>query len=818
MDISTLISHPEEGNIKEKTLKEHLCNVAEKSRKIILKMRLNLSLLKQEDLAEISFIIGMLHDFGKATSYFQEYVRNLRNSNDYTNHGFVSALVTYYAIEKCLDLEDSDLKRKFQAIAYLVVKRHHGNLETIKSTDDDESLKTSIDVAKKQLKNIEQNHKSAVSKIYQECVIPIFDIINAIDFEEFSDFLDDDAEYIFDPDDDKIEQDKNIELFFIANLLFSVLIDCDKKDAARLDDSYFEGNLEEPENDIFSYIEDLRKQNPEKFSQEIPINRIRTEFLEEISANDKITPENHFYTITAPTGIGKTFGCLAFANKLKNLLPKGEGRIIYALPYTSIIDQNYDEFKRIIEFNKKELFEKRPERYLLKHHHLTFGKIENRTDEDDYSYKSYLDDKLFVESWESSMIVTTFVQFFHTMIGFRNKFLKKFHNIVNSIVILDEVQNVDPNYYRLLKRTLKILGEKFNIYFLLITATQPEILEDPIDLIDASKYMKNELFNRVRMSYDHDTKNVEEFYLNFAESFEGKNCLIVLNTRKAAIETYKYLSENMRGYEFFCLTTYLIPKDRKKKIEEIKNNVKNHEKIIVISTQMIEAGVDVSFEYVFRDLGPFDSIVQVAGRCNRSGEYGILGGSMTLLSLGTSNNVYDKFLIQTADNVLQDTEYSSSDFYQLSKEYFSKFDYEEKSRKLLKAIWQLNYDSHIKDQIPVSEFKLIEDDYSDFSIYLLTDKESDENMQKLLELIYEIKGNPTDKDNNKKLLEIEILKGFLKNYQLNLREKEITPYNHLIENKESFYQYVSFKNIAEIYNKKIGFLKKTKEESGVIQL
>ena len=132
-------------------------------------MRLNLSILKKDDLAQISFIIGMLHDFGKATSYFQDYIRNIRGGDNYTRHGFVSALVTYYAIEKCLDLEDSDLKRKFQAITYLIVKRHHGNLETIKSSDDDESLKTSIDVAKKQLKNIEQNHKSAVSGRPLEC-------------------------------------------------------------------------------------------------------------------------------------------------------------------------------------------------------------------------------------------------------------------------------------------------------------------------------------------------------------------------------------------------------------------------------------------------------------------------------------------------------------------------------------------------------------------------------------------------------------------------------------------------------------------------
>ena len=711
------------------------------------------------------------------------------------------------------------MSEKLQAIAYLVVKQHHGNLESIKN---DDTLETSMAIAKEQLNNIKTCYFNEISEIYLKKQIPIFDIIDSIDFDEFSDFLDD-AEYLFDIDENepnKEEQNKNIELFFIANLLFSVLIDCDKKDAARLDNSYFEGNLEEPVNDVFSYIEHLRKQNPEKFSQEIPINRIRTEFLEEISNSEKIKKENHFYTITAPTGIGKTFGCLAFANKLKELLPKGEGRIIYALPYTSIIDQNYEEFKEIIKFNKDESFNERPERYLIKHHNLTLKKIANRTNEEDYSYKSYLDDKLFVESWESSMIVTTFVQFFHTVIGFRNKFLKKFHNIVNSIVILDEVQNVNPEFYPFLKEVLKILGEKFNIYFLLITATQPEILENPIEVVNSSKYMTNELFNRVSMSCNREYSEPKDFYLTFPEIFNSDNCLIVFNTRKAAIETYHYLSENMPEYEFFCLTTYLTPKDRKEKISQIKAKIKKHEKIIVISTQMIEAGVDISFVCVYRDCGPFDSIVQVAGRCNRSGEYGILGGNMNLLFLGTDKNIYDSKIRQTVGEILKNDQYSSADFYELSKEYFGKLDYSAKSGKLLRAVWQLNYDTPIKNQIPVCEFKLIEDKSDEIiDVYLLTDNDADEKMQRMFSLINQVKNQVgDDKEKNKILLEIELLKGFLKNYQIGLYENELTPYDDKVENKESFYPFVSLQNIKDLYDQNIGFIKKTKEESGVIQL
>ncbi|OQX06466.1 MAG: hypothetical protein BWK80_50685 [Desulfobacteraceae bacterium IS3] len=801
-----LISHPAEKNAPEKPLKVHLFNVGENSRRLIKSVRLDLTITSQEKLAELACFIGMFHDFGKATTWFQDYINGNRKGDNLTHHSFVSAVVCYHAVREKFD------SPIWAMAAYLIVKKHHGDLEVFNS-DEAENM----DIAEKQLRDILKNQAEKVEQIYSEAFSDILRLVESIDLEDFKETLENFEDDLDDYGDDLGDEQK-IELFFVVNLLFSVLIDTDKKDAARLDTVFFDGNLKEPVSDVFAYIENCRKNNPEKFDKSDSLNKLRDEFLSEIVANKSIRAENHFYTITAPTGIGKTFGCLAFANKLKSMLPEGEGRIIYCLPYTSIIDQNFDEFEKIVRFAKKEKYDERPGRYLLKHHHLMFKEVKNRVRQEEYSYKDYLDDKLFVESWESAMIVTTFVQFFHTIIGYKNSFLKKFHNIVNSIIILDEVQNVNPDYYDLLRNVLDVLGKRFNIRFLLITATQPEILDSDksgtIELVDSRKYMKDPLFNRVKLKIEKEPQYLDDFKEEFCEAFSGENCLLVMNTKKSAIGLYEYINEQMkRDYAVFCLTTYLTPFDRKEKLGCIRKALKNKEKIIVVSTQLIEAGVDVSFRNVYRDFGPLDSVVQVAGRCNRNGEYGELGGEMTLINLKDENDrcyhsIYKKILSQHVNDVIENDVYESSNFADLSEKYFGKFDFIAKSGSLLSAIYDLNYDMPMKDQMPIKDFRLIEE-YQEEDVYILITKEAQEDMYRFLDLKEKLADKDMGKDEkNAILLEMEKLKGKLKEYQISLRRDEIKAYkDSLIIEGEDYYRYISYKNQKEYaYDGKIGFL------------
>ncbi|HLP58982.1 MAG TPA: CRISPR-associated endonuclease Cas3'', partial [Candidatus Deferrimicrobium sp.] len=489
-----LISHPAEKNLKEKPLRDHLLNVAELSRQGMAELRLDLTLISHEELQRLSFLIGLLHDFGKATPFFQSYIRDREKKGDpFTHHGFLSALIGH-----CLVKEEmkSDL---FSYVAYQVIKNHHGNLEAFDASND-KDIPKKLKTTRVQLDACLQNYYGELKDFYLPH-IPHFDIIRHIDMDELKEVVEDSDLLIEDHLAD--EQDKRLELFFITNLLFSFLIDSDKKDAARLNTDYFSGNLKEPPGQVQAFIDQSKKENPEKFGGHIPINVLRDQFMTEIITNPHISPDRHFYTLTAPTGIGKTYGCLAFADKLIERLPGQSARIIYCLPYTSIIDQNFSEFEKIIRFNKGVAYEQRPSRYLLKHHHLAGHTVKNRVEKEEYCYKDYLDDRLLVESWESALIVTTFVQFFHTVIGYKNRMLKKFHRIVNSVVILDEVQNVNPDYYQLLKKVFHILGERFHTYFLLTTATQPEIFDlersKPISLVDSAGYTSHSFFNRVKL-------------------------------------------------------------------------------------------------------------------------------------------------------------------------------------------------------------------------------------------------------------------------------------------------------------------------------
>jgi len=813
----TLISHPQEGNIPEKPLFTHLLNVADRAKNIIDDLELNLSLITKEELSRLAYTICLFHDFGKSTDYFQAYIRGNRNGDNLTRHSLLSAVIVYEAVKGLLDSE------LWGYTAFLLIKEHHGNLSSFdKASINDDVLRTDLSMIKSQIENIQKGENfNQIMDFYKTELDYDLDL-EVLSFDQYQEIYSKSEDLL----DDLIDGDENrIELFFIINLLFSVLCDSDKHDAARLDFDYFENNLAEQNLDVFPFIENLRQTNPEKFDQQKPINKLRNQFLAEIN-NAKISQDKYFYTVTAPTGIGKTFGCLAFANKLNRQFAK-QKRVIYCLPYTSIIDQNYEEFEKIISFNLKEKYSARPSRYLLRHHHLTAKKIVNRVDEEKYNYKAYLDDALFVESWQSALVVTTFVQFFHSAIGWQNSFLKKFHNMVNSIVILDEIQNLNPEYYKFIGKAFSVLGQRFKTYFLLITATQPNIYEktdEVIELVDSQKYMTAEVFNRVKLNLLPESFNIDSFAQYFENNFTTTNCLIVLNTVKSAISFYEKIkhSGEYQDYKLFCLTTNLTPYDRKLKIEAIRNHLNANDSIIAISTQLIEAGVDLSFKTVYRDFGPLDSIIQVAGRCNRNFEYGELGGQMYLFKLKNDKDkeynkiVYDNYLLQQVGNSLKENIYNSADFYNLSINYYNNVEYQAKSSQILKGVSNLNYDQNIKNQIAVKDFKIIEDNYFKEDIFILRIASAQEKMEILLDLKDTLKEtvvlSKSEKDEIN--LAMELLKSELKQFAISVNKTDLEQYQNIIKpnSENEYYKYINFEDQEKYaYDEESGFLNVPKQ-------
>ncbi len=703
-----IISHPAKNGYQEKLLVDHLAEVAYNAKEMIQKLSLNLTTTTTEKLAIVAEKIGIMHDLGKASSYFQNYIQGGKQ-NHLTHHSFISAIVTYFNFNSWEELSF------FAPFAFKCVQKHHSNLSSFYNAGLDNAalIGETLTIYNSVLENI--NNDVDLTKLLNKHNI-IFPDLSYGSFQFMSDNLE---EFSLNYSPTNIED--AVELFLIQNLLFSVLIDADKHNAAGLE-----------------YV-CLDKLNPklcyspaklieEKNKKQGALNLFRNQFIANLQENHNLELSQKLYTLTAPTGSGKTFACLEFTNCIQNLEDSFR-RVIYCLPYTSIIDQNYKEFESVLYSN---LYEQTilDYRFIVKHHHLvdysTVTKAEPAYDVDELQK-----DILSIESWESACVISTFVQLFHSLIGNRNGMVRKLHNIINSIILLDEVQNLPADYYPLLRVLFKVLAERFDTFILSCSATQPYLYPEGtyIELCMKELFSVPD-FNRVKLNIDLKEQTVDEFCQNSLELENSKSILIVMNTKRSALAVYDYLSPKYKSsYQVFCLTTLHIPLHRQEIIENIRGAIKEEKtKVVLVSTQLIEAGVDISFQKVYRDFGPLDSIIQVAGRCNRHNELGELGGEMFLVNLQKdgkffSHYVYDKYLLSKTKECLEGyTSLESRQFPGIVDNYYQKLDVGAKGEAILKAISILNYDQYIQNQVPIADFKLISDDYATETVYILCDK------------------------------------------------------------------------------------------------
>jgi CRISPR-associated endonuclease/helicase Cas3 len=244
-----------------------------------------------------------------------------------------------------------------------------------------------------------------------------------------------------------------------------------------------------------------------------------------------------------------------------------------------------------------------------------------------------LEEKLMlVESWESEVVVTTLVQFLETLIGTRNRMLKKFHKLYGSIIILDEVQAIPVEYWLLVKDVVKALAK--HSYIIFMTATMPMMLKEGHELVqDVGKYFAK--LNRLNYSYELEEKTVEEAadYILEKWNFDG-SLLAVVNKISTSIELYNAIKNRLGtrcvplveggpqppngNVVVAYLSTNIIPRERLRRISLLKNLLEDRRPVICVSTQVVEAGVDLDFDKVVRDIAPLDSIIQAGGRCNRN--------------------------------------------------------------------------------------------------------------------------------------------------------------------------------------------------------
>ena len=507
---------------------------------------------------ELGKQVKLYHDIAKLKNNFQIYIRDTSNDMLDKNHSLLSA---YFFL----------LNSKFDEVptifGFLAIVSHHGNVVNLMT------LAREANKFFKNQKELEQWDEVAGAAKNIKIYLGL-----STKKDEFLDRAKKLRQYLI------LSQYRHkftYEDFINFKSLYSNLIYSDKFEA------------------IFSMQKQQSKDIPidilEASIQNLPPNEKRDAFRKFVLNN---FDENHkLFTLTAPTGYGKTLTALNFALKFN------KSRIIYALPFTSIIDQTYDIVAKIY---------KNSDILVSKAHHKTTIDEENLTEEDRYSKIKFL-----MESFSGEINITTLYQLIFTLFGNKNKDNVKFNQLKNSVVIIDEAQAIPYNFRKDFILLCEIISQRLGTLFIFMSATMPVIKSENFKEISNLDYFSKQ--DRYVIKW-LDIGGEDELLEKICEAASDKNTLVVVNTIKKAQELFTKLRDK---FSCFCLNGYMYDDHKRATIEVVRCAVNKSKvdplasKILLISTQSIEAGVDIDFDIGFREVSPISSIIQTAGRVNR---------------------------------------------------------------------------------------------------------------------------------------------------------------------------------------------------------
>ena len=719
-----LLSHRQPN----KLLVEHLQNVGSLARRFVEEKRIK----RGGHLGEVAYLMGIAHDFGKASVYFQDKLLHGEKSEK-ARHSLISALWGYYIVRRYL--EEMELENDLPIQVYLAISRHHGDLRNIRGVSGErEYLKDSAELLRIQLEGIRKNYDE-VREIYRQlCVDLCPGRSDAILEEFFSDFDSIMREVVREMG--RLSKG-NVSFYLRLLFLYSVLLDSDKTDASN---SQIPVRLHVPPDAV-----DIHK--AVKFKSSDGINRVREDVYREVmSFTDRFDPEKHrILVIELPTGSGKTLTGFSLALKMRSKIEKRLGmapRIIYSLPFLSIIEQNSEIIRDVLRHATH--MDRVPSNMLLVHHHLADIMYDTYEEEYDVSRS-----RILTEGWNSEVIITTFFQVFHSLITHRNSAVRKFHRFANSILILDEVQSIPHKYWKIVHDVLKTMSEEYNMWVILMTATMPMIFsrEECVALVrDPDRYYK--AFNRVVYNV-WDTIDLSDLAERvwFIIERSNKDVFVILNKVSAVKRLYQdirgrlgdgviddsgvFISEE-RNLKLVNLTTHILPKHRFDRIAEIRK--RDDYRKVVISTQLVEAGVDISSRELFRDIAPMDSVFQSGGRCNRSYEYGALGGTVHITNVIMDGkplwrNIYDSVLIDATKKILRlNMHFEEKMLREIMHSYYSTLiRITASDHSVEEAIERHNYGD-------LKNFRLIEENYPKEEVFVVIDDDAQIVLNKYLSL------------------------------------------------------------------------------------
>jgi CRISPR-associated endonuclease/helicase Cas3 len=409
----------------------------------------------------------------------------------------------------------------------------------------------------------------------------------------------------------KHEAITHFQFGLLIRFLFSCLIDADREDTADFERPHAAENRQHGQFTPWQVLAERLDRDLEERQPQHPIDRVRQEISHQCL--QAASRPRGIFTLTVPTGGGKTLASLRFAlhhAKLHNL-----DRVVYVVPFTTIIDQNADVARKILE---PATHPDDAGRLVLEHH--------SNLDPLRYSWKN----KVLADNWDAPVVYTTSVQFLEAVLGGGTRGVRRMHQLARSVIIFDEIQSLPIRCVHLFNNTINFLVDQCGSTVVLCTATQPLLGQ-----VDPSKgaariTTQSEIvtdvegtFAKLRRVEVKDARrpggwtNQAVADLARSEVARTASCLIVVNTKKSARAVFQALSDT--DVPLFHLSTSMCPAHRKASFAQIRGRLAREERVLCVSTQLIEAGVDVDFGSVIRFAAGLDSVAQAAGRCNRNG-------------------------------------------------------------------------------------------------------------------------------------------------------------------------------------------------------
>ncbi|MFY9175538.1 MAG: CRISPR-associated helicase Cas3' [Peptococcia bacterium] len=590
------IAHVRESDKKKQYLRNHLLQTKRLAEYFGVKLKLK----------HVAGLAGLLHDIGKFSDEFQNYIKEVafseetvRNKRGSVDHSTAGGKLLF----EMLHDEKNPLKKLLAEVVGNAIISHHTNLLDYLSPALESDYLRRVWV-----KEIPE-YQVVVARFFQEVMtkVELGEYINAA-LDELGEFI-----------RSKSNQSSTLG-FFLSKYVFSCLIDGDRIDARMFDDGIQITELNQADLAYDAYYQKLMNHLnglKEQDDANTPINKLRSAMSEECETFAR--KPSGIYTLSIPTGGGKTLASFRYA--LVHGREYNKQRIIYVVPYTTIIEQNAQEIRDILGDDKN----------ILEHHSNVGDTDIEKGDEGDEQLDGLLTKrekfKLARDNWDSPIIFTTLVQFLNVFYAKGNSSVRRLHNLSHSVIIFDEVQKVPTKCISLFNEALNFLKEKASCSILLCTATQPTLekveywlCKEPDGEIVPALSEVTKAFKRVEI-VDKTEKpmNNEGLAQWIKENIAlWGSTLVILNTKSVVKDLYEKLE--CGPVPVYHLSTSMCARHRKEQIKKIKKLLKKKIPFICVTTQLIEAGVNISFKRVIRSLSGLDSIAQAAGRCNRHGE------------------------------------------------------------------------------------------------------------------------------------------------------------------------------------------------------